>query len=404
MKILIAGGGIGGLTTALCLQKAGHEVRVFEQAPAFVEVGAGLQCGANVVAVLDYLGLREAAQACAVAPERAEFRDAFSGEVLYSAQFGQEYQAKYGAPYLHVHRADLQRILAQAVMANDPQSIELNAPVTRFTETPDSVQLSLPEGRHVEGDCLIGADGIKSQVRAQLFGNASTNTSARFTGNVAWRGVVPVERLPADFMQTVVSNFVGPHKHMVIYYVRNKQLVNFVGVVESKQPQGDSWVQQAPWQELKDAFSGWHSTVQTVIDAMDKEACYRWDLYDHQPFDHWSSRRVTLLGDAAHATLPFMASGAAMAIEDARVLQRALDQQLGATDNPADGIAQGLQCYQRNRLVRTAKVQRDSVRFGKLYHLPNRLALKLAFKALRPIAQRKEAFLPSYNANTVLLM
>jgi salicylate hydroxylase len=197
-------------------------------------------------------------------------------------------------------------------------------------------------------------------------------------------------------MPKVVRNFVGPNKHMVIYYLRQQKLVNFVGVVKKDQLYDDSWVRAAPWTELQADFTNWHPTVQAVIDGMDKNRCYRWALYEHQPIKNWSSSRVTLLGDAAHATLPFMASGAAMAIEDARILQRALDQ--------TNDVEKGFELYQSNRFKRTAQIQNDSRQLGKLYHFNSRMALKLAFKGLKTLGRRKERFLAEYDANTVELI
>jgi salicylate hydroxylase len=283
-------------------------------------------------------------------------------------------------------------VLLAAFLQKKANGIHLGAQVTHYTEYADRVQVHFTDGRVVNGDCLIAADGIRSKIRSQLVGDIQP----RFTGNVAWRGVLPADQLPANFMQKVVRNFVGPNKHMVIYYLRQQQLVNFVGVVENKDWQDDSWVRSAPWEELKADFEGWHPMVQAVIDGMHKSECYRWALFDHKPIKRWSSDRVTLLGDAAHATLPFMASGAAMAIEDGRILQRALDQ--------AGEITQGLVLYQANRFKRTKEIQNSSRQLGKLYHINNRLALKMAFKALSTVGRRKERFLPEYDANTVELL
>jgi salicylate hydroxylase len=391
MRILIAGAGIGGLSAALCLEKAGHEVKVFEPQVGFDEIGAGIQCGANALRVMGYLGLLDQLQALAVTPENVLFRDYQSGETLYDMRLGQTYTDKYGAPYYHLHRADLHKVLVEALARRAPSALELNAGVTEFIESPTDVSVTLSDGRVFQGDCLVGADGIRSIVRRQMH----AKPAPLFTGNVAWRAVVPVERLPVDWMHKIASNFVGPNKHAVLYYLRKQRLANLVGVVENKEWTEDSWVVNSPWAEMKADFEGWHPTVQAIIDAADKDQCYRWALFSLKPFKDWSSKRVTLLGDAAHATLPFMASGAALAIEDGRILARALGQ--------AESLASGLQLYQRNRFDRTARVQATSAQFGKIYHLKNKLMLKAAFGAIRMMGGKGEAFLPEYDANTVPL-
>lgn len=391
MQILIAGAGVGGLTAALCLQQAGHEVSVFEQAPEFAEVGAGLQCGANALKVLEHLGLMPAIQALAVEPQQIKFLDYRSAKALYTVDLGAAYAQKYGAPYYHLHRADLHGVLADVFQQRTSGQLHLNATVAAYTESDNGVEIELIDGRRFSGDCLIGADGLRSIIRKQMLGKIKPE----FTRNVAWRAVVDTDRLPVDWMDTIASNFVGPNKHVVLYYLRQQKLANLVGVVENSKWTDDSWVTTAPWEELKADFAGWHPTVQTIIDAVDKDQCYRWALYQHKPFSNWSTPRVTLLGDAAHATLPFMASGAALAIEDGRVLQRALEQ--------AASVGEALQLYQHNRMQRTARVQSMSANFGKLYHIRNRALLKVAFATLKVFSGKGEAFLPEYNANTVKL-
>ena len=392
MKILIAGGGIGGLTAALCLQQADHEVRVFEQASASEETGAGIQLGASATRVLESMGLAQQLRDIAVVPESIDIREFDTGNLLYQSTLGENYQQRYGASYYHIYRPDLHGILASELAKRAPDTIMLGTTVVEFEESADKVAVKLESGRMESGDCLIGADGIRSSVRTQLLGN----TQANWTGNVAWRGVLDASSLGSDFMDKVVTNFVGHKKHMVIYYLRAQKLINFVGVVENPNWTNDSWVEKAPWEELKADYQGWHSTVQAVIDQVPKDQCYRWALYDHQPLNKWSSNRVTLLGDAAHASLPFLASGAVMAIEDARILQRALAEN--------ETVERGLDSYQRNRLKRTAKIQNRSRQAGLLYHLPNRFMRRTVFKALNLRSGSNENFLPDYDASTISLV
>lgn len=391
MKILIAGAGLGGLTAALCLQQSGHDVDVFEQSPKLAEIGAGIQLSANAVKVIQHLGLQSELEKVAVLPESIDIRLFASGESLHRVQLGKYYCNQHGAPYYHVHRADIHRILAKAFLALKPNGIHLGKAATGFSEKDDGVALKTNDGSILHGDLLIGADGIRSAIRKQITGDTPCN----WTGNVAWRGTVPSSRLPKGFMDKVVSNFIGPGKHAVIYYLRNQELVNFVGVVANEHWKEEGWTIKSPWEELKSDYHGWHETVQMVIDAMDRDQCFRWALFNRLPIDNWSTQHVTLLGDSAHATLPFMASGAAMAIEDARVLDRALTQ--------SSSVAAGLQLYQNNRLARTRRVQETSTMLGELYHLPNEQEFRNVFSNTKPEDTRLEDWLADYDPNTVVL-
>lgn len=397
MKTLIVGGGIGGLTAALCLAKSGHQVTVIERTRHFSEVGAGIQCGANAVRVFDYLGLIDELITSAVEPERIDFREYLSGEPLYTVPLGQEYADRYEAPYYHLHRADLLSVLLEAVRAAHNIALLTGVNATKFIEGKDKVTVVVGNGDEIKGDALIACDGVKSVIRKQLMREIQPKAeTAKFTGNVAWRATVPTSHLPANFMDTVVTNFVGPNKHMVLYYLRKQKLLNMVGVVEDQFWTNESWVETSPWEKLRDDFSGWHPMVDQVISAVRNQDCFRWALYDHRPLKRWSSNRVTLLGDAAHSTLPFMASGAAMAIEDARILQRSIDQ--------THHLSAGLQLYERNRIGRTTAIQKNSKRLGRLYHIENRFLLKAAFIGLKVMGGKKENFLPEYDANNIVLI
>jgi salicylate hydroxylase len=366
-------------------------VTVCEQHANQPSTGAGLQLGANALRVFDYLGLLDQIMAVAVAPEKVLFRDYVSGVALYDMPLGERYRQRYGLPYLHIHRADLLHILLKEMTRDGTDNVRFNVRVKDFIESREDVTVLFEDGNQARCDLLVAADGIRSACRRRITGD----NPPRFTGNMAWRATVPTHSLPPRWMDTIASNFVGPDKHVVLYYLRKRELANFVGVVEREHPANNSWVSRGSKQELRADFDGWHPTVQEIIDTVPENECYCWDLYDHLPLSNWSSQRVTLLGDAAHATLPFMASGAAMAIEDARILQRSLDQ--------AASVADALMLYQNNRKARTAKVQQLSARFGKIYHIQQAWMRRLAFSGIRVLGPSKEEFLPAYDPNQIPL-
>ena len=388
MRIVIAGAGIGGLVAALCLHKDGHEVVICEQSAQLSEIGAGIQLGANALQVLDYLGLLPQLAELAVAPKSVLFRDFSSGKILHRLDLGDNYQSEYGKPYWHVLRRDVQQVLLEAIK-NTTIDIRYDSQVIEYNDNKESIEVVLSKKSNLNADLLIGADGIRSKVRLHL----TSKDNTRFTRNAAWRALVPIDRLPDNWMDLVACNFVGPGKHAVVYYVGGGSLVNFVGVVENRGWRESSWVSKGDWHELKNDFAGWHPKVSQIIDAIPKDECYRWALYDLAPLKNWNGTRVTLLGDAAHATLPFMASGAALAIEDGRILQRALAQ--------AHSLQSALQLYQSHRLPRTSQIQRSSAQLGKFYHVKNTMLRQAAFAGIRVLGTKRARLLPSYNANSV---
>jgi salicylate hydroxylase len=384
-KILIAGAGIGGLTAAACLIKAGHDVQIFEQAPQLTEVGAGIQMSANAMHVLNDLGLGDAISAMAVRPEAYVFRLHDTGEVISQFALAGEHLKLHRAPYNQLHRADFQQLLAAQVR----KLIHLDSRVTGFEETPAEVRVRLASGETVGGDLLIGADGVKSAVRAQIAGAAQPV----YTGDAAWRLTIPTEKLPRDFMPPVMSVWMGPGAHVVCYYLRAGALLNFVGLVETDEVSEESWTARFPWEKLKADFAGWHPDIQTIVDLADRDECFRWSLFYRPPISNWSTRRATLLGDSVHATLPYLAQGAAMAIEDGAVLTRALER--------AD-VPEALQIYQRNRVERTTRIVEGSSGNRTLFHLRDQQALRKAF-AKRDEGAARNAWLYSYNPLTVPL-
>ena len=383
-KVLIAGAGLGGLAAAACLMKRGFQVRIFEQAAKLGEIGAGIQQSANAVRVLYDLGLREALDRVGVRPNEYEFRRFDTGELLHKIPFAQAHERNHGAPYYHLHRADFHQILLDKVRSLDPNCITLNARVAGFSENSSSATLKLADGKTVSGDIIIGADGIKSAIRNQIVGE----TPVKYTGYVAWRVTVPREKLPKDIMELVGTVWCGPKNHCVVYWLRRGELLNFVGCPEDASWDEESWNQRRPWQELKNAYVGWNPKIQAIIDGAERDQCYRWSLFDRKPIDNWSTERVTLLGDAAHPTLPFIAQGACMAIEDGAVLARALEG--------AETVPEALELYQRARVYRTARVVTESAEHGTLYHIKDAAQMKKAF-ADRNIAKERAQWLFNYD-------
>ena len=389
-RILVAGAGIGGLTAASSLSKAGHHVKIYEQAPQLAEIGAGIQISANAMHVLRSLGMEEAIVNVGVSPGAYVFRLHDTGEVIQRFSLSEEHKRLHGAPYTQLHRADLHDILAAKARSFDPGIVRLNHRIVGFSESESGVELRFADGKTARGDLLIGADGLKSVVARQIVGDIP----AQYTGDAAWRLVVPTKQLPKDVLEQVMSVFMGPGGHVVCYYLRAGELLNFVGLVETDEISEESWTVKLPWQMLKSHYQGWHPAIQEIIDAADKDQCYRWSLFFRQPLGNWSSRRATLLGDSAHATLPYLAQGAAMAIEDGAVLTRALEM--------ADSIPEALQLYQRNRMERTARIVNQSNFNRNLFHLRSQAEIRAAF-AKRDEGNDRNGWLYSYNPLTMEL-
>ncbi|MEM9938714.1 MAG: FAD-dependent monooxygenase [Pseudomonadota bacterium] len=354
MKAIIAGGGIGGLTTALACLHFGWDVEVLEQAPALGEIGAGLQISPNAMKVFEALEIDRDLAGVAFRPEAIELRMGESGMHLIRSPLGETALKRWGSPYFHVHRADLVRVLQDAIQARAPEAVRLGASVTGYEQAGGKVFAILSDGSRVEADVLIGADGIHSAVREQMLGP----DAPVFTGNVAWRAVVPVEALGAHAPRPVAGAWMGRGKHAVTYLLRRGALANLVAVVERDDWTGESWSAQGSKAEALQDFAGWHPTITTLIET--SETLYRWALYDRPPLACWTDGQVALLGDAAHPMLPFMAQGAAMAIEDAWALAASLDQ-----DRP---IETSLQAYQTERLPRTSRIQSGSRANAKTFH------------------------------------
>jgi salicylate hydroxylase len=354
------------------------------------EVGAGIQISANAFHVLRYLSLGDAVAEVGVQPKGYVFRLHDTGEVIQTFALSTEHERQHGAPYIQLHRADLHGLLVSKLQELKADAVHLNHKVTGFTERDDEVELNFERGASAHGDILIGADGLKSVIRSQIVGNVPPT----YTGDACWRITVPTGRVPCDLrLEQAMSVFMGPGGHAVCYYLRGGDLVNFAGTVEAEVSE-ESWTLKFPWEDLKADYVGWHPAIQAIIDAADKDQCYRWSLHNRPPIRNWSTRRATILGDAAHPTLPYLAQGAAMAIEDGAVLTRALDW--------AGSIAEALDLYQRSRVDRTARVVEQSNENQKLFHLRSVEEIRARFER-RDEGVDRNNWLYSYNALTVPL-
>jgi len=391
VKIIISGAGIAGLSTALCLLKSGHQVTVLEQAKSFSQIGAGLQCGASAQRVLSYLGLQDSLLEIANRPDHIGFLDYKNANRLMTIPLGTDYQTRYGQPYLNIHRAELHQLLFGAVQKQSPNCIQLDQQVTKFEQDREQVIVQTSSGNYDQGELLVGADGVHSQIKSLIL----PSEQKRFSGNAAWRVLIPSKNLPKHLLDKQVRNFVGPKKHIVSYLINRGQYLNFVGVTPSNSPTDTSWTTESSWLTLQNDFHSWHPDVQTMIQAAEHSQVYRWNLYDQTPTSKWHSGRVVLVGDAAHAALPFMAAGATLAIEDARVLQRCIDR-ISQIDN-------ALLSYTKTRYKRTRAVQKRSRAVGGIYHMRSAPLRRFVFASLSQRASKLSDFLADYDANTIAL-
>lgn len=361
MRIIVAGGGIGGLSAALALARAGFSVEVMEQADALREVGAGLQLSPNATKVLRALGVLDRVEAAASRPDALELRIGRTGQRIFTIPMGARAEKRYGAPYLHVHRADFVAALRDAAEAAGAK-VTLASRVAAFTREGKVVRVGLDSGEIVEAGLLIGADGMHSAVRRQMFGE----DHPRFTGSVAWRCLAPAKAGIGLPEAAVV--WAGPGRHAVTYRVRRGELINFVGVVEQSEWRDESWSEAGDKAELRELFRKWAKPVVAVIDAAGTPS--RWGLFDRDPLERWTKGRVALLGDACHPMPPFQAQGAAMAVEDAFVLARCLTEQPDQPEN-------ALRTYETLRKPRTTKVLLSARANMGVFHRSN-LASQIA--------------------------
>ncbi len=345
LEVAIIGAGIGGLTAAAALRRIGAEVRIYEQANRFARVGAGIQQSPNAVKVLRGLGLEEALRRTAFYPRTSLNREWDSGTLTNEYPLGAEIEARFGAPHLLLHRGDLHDVLASTVPAS---IVHLGKRLIGLEERGGRATSIFADGERVQADAVIGADGVHSTVREILLGRERP----RFTGRVAYRTTYPAARL-GELVVEDSTKWWGPDRHIVIYYVKpRREEIYFVTSTPEPDFEVESWSMKGDLKMLREAYAGFHPQVQAVLAACPE--VHKWALVERDPLPRWGEGRVALLGDACHPMTPYMAQGAATAIEDAAVLSRCL------SGVDADGVARALGRYERSRIARTSQIQLTS--------------------------------------------
>jgi salicylate hydroxylase len=353
LRIAVVGAGFGGLSAALSLRQAGFEVDVYEQAPELGEVGGGINMGPNAVRILRRLGLAEGLDREGIRPLLTHQRRWQDGRTLQRAPLNPLCEELYGAPHMTIHRADLLSIIAAGFPA---ERIHLAHRLADLADRGDRVEARFENGASIRADVLVGADGIHSAAREILFGAEEP----AFAGCVAYRGLVPIERIADLGLELGNQSWVGPGGHLVHYFVSRGRLLNFVGWTEHDEWHREDWTDRATVARALDAFGDWHPQVRRIIAAAD--TCFIWALFDRDPLPRWSAGRTTLLGDACHPMYPFMGQGAAQAIEDGACLTACL---AAGSDDPAEA----LRLYERLRLPRVTRLQEMSRANKARFHM-----------------------------------
>ena len=353
MRIIVARAGIGGAVLALALEGAGMDYQVLEQAPALTEVGAGVQLSPNGVRILEWLGLGDDLAAFCVEPGSHQLKDWQSGQTVLQTPLRAVVKQTFGAPYYHAHRADLIEALARRL---NPGRLRLNAKVVSVSQSDDGVSVALADGGRESGDVLIAADGIHSVVRNRVFNPGAPRPS----GYLAWRGMVGAERAAHLGIERQSVAVMGPRLSIVFYYVSGGRQINWVAIGPGDDDKRESWSQTASKADVRKNFTGWYDHARGLVDLTDQ--LFVTALHDREPLPTWVHGRIALMGDAAHAMLPYHAQGAVQSIEDAWVLARCLE--MGADDAGA-----ALLKYESLRKDRAQRLQRHSRNAERWYHL-----------------------------------
>ncbi|ABE36893.1 FAD binding domain protein [Paraburkholderia xenovorans LB400] len=354
MNVAIIGGGIGGMCAALSLLQRGVNVTVYEQANELKEVGAGLRVTPNASRILRRMGLGEILHQSAIQTTELLYYRWEDGRVLAQQVLGNSIEIKFGAPYYHIHRAALHQLISDAVPR---EHIKLDQKCVRIEPMGDALGVHFANGDVAQANVVIGADGIHSVVRKQLHGE----DRPRFSGDVAYRGLIPATRLAEWTRAPTQKIWVGPNSHFVQTYA-GPDYINFIALVPGVADR-ESWSREGSLSELAEKFHGWDERIHELLANTDRVMC--WPLYDRDPLPQWTVGHVTLLGDAAHPMLPYLGQGAAQAIEDAALIGKCL---AGVTPQE---VPTALAVYERLRRTRTAHIQLGARSEGNIYHLPD---------------------------------
>ncbi|MDP3844246.1 MAG: 3-hydroxybenzoate 6-monooxygenase [Oxalobacteraceae bacterium] len=353
LPVIVAGGGIGGLATALALVRQGFSVKVLEQAPEIGEIGAGIQLGPNAFHAFDALGIGDKARSRSVFTDEMVMHDALDETLIGRIPTGEAFRKKFGNPYAVIHRVDVHLSLLEGAQETGRVEVLTSTHVTRIEQDENSVTVFDQDGNAHKGIALIGADGVKSVVREQYVGDP-----ARVTGHVVYRAVVDKKDFPENLQWNAASIWVGPNCHLVHYPLRGGEQYNVVVTFHSRDK--EEWgVTEGSKEEVQSYFQGICPKARQLIDL--PKNWKRWATADREPIDQWNYGRVTLLGDAAHPTTQYMAQGACMALEDAVTLGEAL--RVNGND-----FIKAFDLYQRSRVTRTARIVLSSREMGRIYH------------------------------------
>lgn len=389
-RVAMIGGGIGGLTAASALLRRGFDVKVYESAPELKEIGAGVALGPNAMKALRSLELETAVRDIGWAAEFQQLRAGKTGRVI-SKTARKDAIARYGTDGCMAHRADLLDVLSAAI---PKESVILGARCDGVTAHEDGATAHFTDGREIEADVIVGADGIHSAVRTSLFGP----DAPRFTGKICYRSVIPVDALPDGAEIRDSGTWLGPHGTIVVYGVRRGELINVVCHYDDENYKHESWITECDREEVLERYRGWHESLGRLFAS--SKVWYKWALYDRDPIPQWTKGRVTLLGDSAHSMLPYLGQGACQAIEDGCVLAAALDAN-------RDDLTTGLAVYERVRRPRASKVVLTARARGIDNHLSSPVAqmkrdllIAVRKRISKDQSGRNDAWIPEYDASS----